>query len=612
MRVRKFLLFFFFISACCMPLFAQVKFSTVISNRQVGKGDFLQVQYLVENAGSIQSFTPPVFNGFTVVSGPMQESNITVQNGSMSKVEGISYTLKPTAAGKFTVPGATAVVNGKQLHSNSVLVTVTNAPLRATSPSPTNPLFNLGLPEEAPEVDEEYILRKGDKAVDKIKNNLLVKLDVSKTTCYVGEPVVATYKLYSCLKSESRVTRRPSLSQFSVYDMVQPEANSPTIEKLNGKLYNVHIIRKVQLYPLQDGSFDLDPVELDNTVQFLRLEGGSGKTATEPSLDDYINGISNGRMEEQQVTLASKPVTITVRPLPAAGKPDFFDGAVGKFTISASLPRTDIPANETGVLEVTVKGQGNLTLINAPQVHWPAGVEGNESTVKENLDKTIAPITGTKVFSYSFVCKQKGTITIPPVAFAYFDPAQNAYKTIYTDSFAVNISKGARKRGWFHAAGNDVQKNEAVFNWQQWWWLVPLAAAVLLGLFLFSRRKKSTLKKTTTVPAAEKTVAAAPVDHFEGARLALAAVNSQLFYKETGRATWQLLAEKFNLTTSQLNKPVVIRLLQQHHAPKETIQLLENVLNDCELALYTPVHTENDMRLTLEKAEALQQQLTMV
>jgi len=101
----------------------------------------------------------------------------------------------------------------------------------------------------------------------------------------------------------------------------------------------------------------------------------------------------------------------------------------------------------------------------------------------------------------------------------------------------------------------------------------------------------------------------APKDKFEAARFALAAVNSQLFYKETGKAVWHILAEKLNLSSSQLNKPVVVRLLQQANTSPETIQLLETVLNDCELALYTPVHTETDMRQTLERAEKLEKLL---
>ncbi|MEP6747273.1 MAG: BatD family protein [Bacteroidota bacterium] len=607
MRASKFLLSLSLIIAFCIPVCAQVKFSTIINDKEVGKDDYLQVQYIVENASSVESLAPPVFNGFTVVSGPMQQTGMSIINGATSKYEGVTYILKPSATGSFTIGGATATVNGKSMHSNSVTVTVTNAASRQSNPV-ANP-FGLALPEEAPEeVDEEYILRKGESAADKIKNNLFVKLDVNKTTCYAGEPVVATYKLYSRLKSESRITKRPSLSQFSVYDMVQPEANNPSVEKLNGKLYNTHIIRKVQLYPLQDGSFDLDPVEVDNTIRFLRLEGSNGKISMQQLINDYMNGVTDGKMEEQQVTLASKPVTITVKALPAEGKPVSFDGAVGKFTISALLPKIDITANETAVFDVILKGQGNLTLINGPPVQWPKDVEAYEPTVKENLDRTVAPISGTKLFEYSFTPKQPGKIIIPPVEFSYFDPAANAYKTIRTDSIVADVAKASKKSNQVTFATDANQSSSAGnFKWIRLLWLLPLLAVAFLAL-LFNRKKNTPVKNNIAAaparPVTDKDVIV-PADPFEGAKHALAAVNSQLFYKETGKATWHILAEKFNLTSSQLNKPVVIRLLQQGNQPAETIQLLENVLNDCELALYTPVHTENDMRHTLEKAERL-------
>ncbi|GAC1450182.1 MAG: BatD family protein [Chitinophagaceae bacterium] len=611
MRIRKFLLSCSII-AFCIPASAQVKFSTIINDKEVSKDDYLQVEYMVENASSVESLTPPAFNGFTVVSGTMQQTGMSIVNGTVTKSEGVSYVLKPSATGKFSIAGATAIVDGKLMHSNRVTVTVTNASPKQSNPN-TNPLFGFAVPEEVPEVNEEYILRKGENAEDKIKNNLLVKLDVSKTTCYAGEPIVATYKLYSRLKSESRVTKRPSLSQFSVYDMVQPEANNPSIEKFNGQLYNVHIIRKVQLYPLQDGSFDLDPVEVDNTVRFLRLEGGGNKISMQQLLDDYMNGVTDGKMEEQQISLSSKPVTITVKPLPAAGRPVSFDGAVGKFTLSAMLPKVEIAANETAVLQVLLKGQGNLTLINAPKVQWPQGIEGYEPTVKENLDRTVAPINGSKLFEYSFTSKQTGRIIIPPVEFSYFDPSASAYKIIYTDAIVTEISKAAKKTKKHEtlADNNDQRSAGSGFNWLKLWGLLPLVVVAVLALFL--KHKKNTASKYSIItpahPEAGKEIMIT-VDPFEGARHALSAVNSQLFYKETGGATWHLLAEKFNLTSSQLNKPVVIRLLQQSNASPETIQLLENVLNDCELALYTPVHTENNMRLTLEKAEKLKTALS--
>jgi len=610
MHSGKLLFFFFLITVFSVPAIAQAKFSTVIDEKEVGKGDYIQVQYIVENASTVESLTPPAFKGFTVVSGPMQQNGMSIINGAVSKYEGITYVLKPLATGKFVIGGATAVVDGKQVRSSSVTVTVTNAPPKPSNIS-NNPFFGLSVPEEAPEVNEEYILRKGESAAEKIKNNLLVKLDVSKTSCYVGEPIVATYKLYSRVRSESRVTKRPSLSQFSVYDMVQPEANNPSVEKLNGKLFTTHIIRKVQLYPLQDGSFDLDPLEVDNTVSFLRMENdNSNKISMQQLMNDYMNGVSDGKLEEQQVSLASKPVTITVKPLPLTGKPFSFDGAVGKFTISASIPKMQIAAGETAALQVILKGQGNMTLINAPQIQWPTGTEGYEPTVKESLDKTIAPISGSKLFEYTFTAKQAGTVVIPPIEFSYFDPAANAYKIIHTDSIVAQISQSLKKSKPFTTDKKQDIDGDGL-RWSKLLWILPVLAIAVLVLLLTGKKKKAVKRPSGIIPVAPVSEQTTPhaADPFEGARHALAAVNSQLFYKETGRATWQILSEKFHLTSSELSKPVVVRLLQQSNAPVETIQLLEKVLNDCELALYTPVHTENDMRITLEKAEQLERLL---
>src|SRR6201999_3240685 len=100
------------------------------------------------------------------------------------------------------------------------------------------------------DIDREFVLKPGENIRDKVRKNLFVKVQVDRNTCYVGEPIVATYKLYSRLNAESRVTKRPSLNGFSVYDMIDPGADAVSVEKLNGKAYTVHTIRKTQLIPL--------------------------------------------------------------------------------------------------------------------------------------------------------------------------------------------------------------------------------------------------------------------------------------------------------------------------------------------------------------------------
>ena len=55
-------------------------------------------------------------------------------------------------------------------------------------------------------------------------------------------------------------------------DLQQPDNTSYQIEKLNGRDYNVYIVRKVQLYPLLAGDLELGSAEVENNVRFIREE----------------------------------------------------------------------------------------------------------------------------------------------------------------------------------------------------------------------------------------------------------------------------------------------------------------------------------------------------
>jgi hypothetical protein len=592
-------------------LLAQAKFNTIVNEKEIGKNDYVQVEYIVENAEAVEKITPPSFNGFKVVSGPSQLQGMSFVNGALSKYEGISFMLQPTTIGKLTIAGASAVVNGKNLKSNSVTVVVSNNPA-SKSPN-TGPSFNWTLPDLSQfqeEVNEDFILKPGESVAFKIQNNLFPRLEVNKTTCYEGQPIVATYKLYSRLKSESKVTKRPTLNGFSVYDMIAPGSGDTRVEKINGKLFNVHIIRKVQLYPLQAGTFELDPVELDNKVRFLRVNSKSG--SMQQLLDEYSNGNDVPKMEDQEIVLSSKPVTITVNALPVKNRPTIFDGAVGKFTIQATVIPNTIAANETAKLQVQIKGEGNLPLINAPAINWPTGVEAEEPEVNEMTDKSIAPITGTKVFEYAFSAKQPGTLKIPSITWCYFDPADGSYKTVRTDSVILTVT-AAVKNETKKVTTNNSPITSNSFNWLGLLWALPV---ILVGALFFVFWKSNQKKKKQAIAASiakqQEQKASIITDPFSGARMAIYDGNSQLFYKEVGNTIWNTLSAKLSITTSQLNKPVVIDLLQKKNMSATSIQQFEMVVQDCEMALYTPNHSEANMKNTLQNASDFLAQLNVL
>src|SRR5258708_6191621 len=87
---------------------AQVKFSASVSSPQISKNEFVQLKLTVENAKEVQHITPPVFKNFTLVSGPNQESGMTMMNGDVKQFVALSYILKPKSPGNFTIAAAKA------------------------------------------------------------------------------------------------------------------------------------------------------------------------------------------------------------------------------------------------------------------------------------------------------------------------------------------------------------------------------------------------------------------------------------------------------------------------------------------------------------------------
>ena len=251
----KFFFFWGFLVAIGLynTVYAQAKFTVVCPEKKIGKNDLLQIQFTVENASNVETINPPSFKNFSVVNGPDQQSSMSNINGKVDQSVSLSFILKPQSVGKFTIGSATAKADGKEFQSNPVNIEVTNASTKSSSSSANSlanslsPFGNLNFdfaPEPTAPRFDDYILKKGENITDKVKKNLFVKLDVSKTSCFVGQPIVASYKLYTRLRSESTITDAPSFNGFSVSDLELNENNSSGIEKYNGRDYNVYTLRK--------------------------------------------------------------------------------------------------------------------------------------------------------------------------------------------------------------------------------------------------------------------------------------------------------------------------------------------------------------------------------
>ncbi|MEO5985089.1 MAG: BatD family protein, partial [Ferruginibacter sp.] len=341
---------------CCFTSEAQVRFSASLTPPVISEDDFTTIRFELENADNIQNITPPSFSHFILISGPFQESGMTNINGKVTNHFSISFVIKPKNRGSFKILPAAAKINGKTFYSNQVILTVTKSTgiPRSVQPFTTNRFF-----EQRPlSTFNDYIFKEGENVAEKVNKNMHLRLEVNKTSCYIGEPVIATYKLYTRLKSESKLTQNPSFNGFSVVDLQAPDVTVSAIDKFKGREYHVYTIRKAQLYPLQAGKIELESAELENKIQFIKESyAKTNEDIFSDVFEDFANAsVSPEAVIDQTVILKSKPVSIEVKPLPENGKPAIFKGAVGQFEIETSLEVQGFSADKSGKLIVMISG----------------------------------------------------------------------------------------------------------------------------------------------------------------------------------------------------------------------------------------------------------------
>ncbi len=182
-------------------------------------------------------------------------------------------------------------------------------------------LFNE--PDAQKEYQKNSTLQPGENPETKIRSLIFIKTSVSKKSCFVGEPIMVTYELYTAVSCHSKVTKQVAFSNCSVIEMTSVDEPEKTVKE-NGVIYRVQLIRKVQLIPLQAGDLAIPPATISNDVSFSTIENPYAEKS-------YTAEVSS---TESKVVVDSLP----------DHQPEGFTGITGKFSITAKTDSTEIAA----------------------------------------------------------------------------------------------------------------------------------------------------------------------------------------------------------------------------------------------------------------------------
>lgn len=544
-------------------------------------GDQFRLSYTVTTQ-KVKDFRAPSIKGFDVLMGPSrsQQSNTQIVNGNVTSTSSITFTyiLMANNAGEYTIPGASIIVDGDQMVSNSVRIKVLpqdQGSSNSSSSSSTHSSSGTGVSNQ----------------------DLFITASASKTNVYEQEAFVLTYKIYT--RESNLQLNNAKLPDFKGFHSQEIEMTTNarwTPEHYQGRNYYTTVYRQFVLFPQQSGKLYIDPAQFQMTV-------GKPVQSDDP-FDAFFNGGSN--VIEIKKSISTPKIAINVNPLPA-GKPADFSGGVGEFNISSSINNKELKTNDAITIKLVISGTGNLKLISNPEIKFPDDFEVYDPKVDNQVRLTREGLTGNKVIEYLAIPRHAGTYKIPGVSFSYFDIRSKSYKTLKTEEYVINVEKGAGNADQVIAnftnkedlkvLGEDIRyikQNEVTlqpkgsfFYGSMTYWLFYIIPALAFIIFFIIYRKQAAENANVAKMRTKKANKVA-TKRMKLAGKLLSGNKKDAFYDEVLKALWGYISDKLNIPVSRLSKDNIEEKLRNHGVNEELIKEFLNALNDCEFARFAP------------------------
>ena len=567
---------------------------SVSAPSHVAAGENFRVAYTI-NTSDVEEFRMGgVQDGLEVIAGPYTSSQSSYQmiNGhtSSSSSVTITYTLYAAKNGSFTIGASHAVVGGKRLSSRPVKIQVSGHAQR------TNGAPNM----HGQDSYDQPRMRSAGSAIS--GSDLFIKVSASKKRVHEQEPILLTYKVYTQVDLTQLEGKMPDLKGFHTQEVPLPQQKTFHSETVNGRPYKCVTWSQYVMYPQMTGRLEIPSITFKGIVV--------QQNRNVDPMEAFFNG-GSGYVEVKK-DIKAPGITLQVDPLPQ--RPANFSGGVGKFNISASLDKKEVKAGEPITLRVVVGGIGNLKLLKQPVVNFPKDFDKYDAKVTDKTRLTANGVEGNMVYDFLAVPRNQGSYTIPSVELTYYDTSKNAYKTIKTQPFKVEVEKGdgtSAESEDFASQDKDIHtiklgkvvqhKADEMFFGSFGYWislLIPLIAFVVL-LIVFRRRA---IENADIVKKRSNRAGKIATKRLRLANKLMLQGKQGEFYDEVMRALWGYMSYKLNMPAEKLNRDNIRETLGRHFVDDATIEKFTTALDECEFERYAPGDAAGNMNRTFESA----------
>jgi len=438
--------------------------------------------------------------------------------------------------------------------------------------------------------DTQYFLKSGDQPEQIINSNLFIKATLSKTSCYINEPIKIDYKLYTRLRSQSSVLKQPAFTGGSITELTPKEPVSFT-ELVNGKVFKVYLIRSVQFIPLQTGSIELGNVSVQNKVGLMK-----------PGL----NNPYDGEVIERIVTLQNQPISIAVKPLPSSSIKASSGVAIGQFSINTYTDTNTLSKGDVGNFYISIKGIGNIKSIAEPIINWPTEYQTFDSKTNEQINTTVFPQEGEKIFTIPFLCNKIGYQSLPKVSFTYFDIKYNAYKTISSEPLHLNITNA-------DPAITKVNQPKVDLTNKRYLWIVFGIAALVLLSWLWNEKFKKRKTVVTETQVEESETVEIPLTDYRLLITQMIKQKDNAFIDALAIHFKQYLYQRFSIGQDVIiSNTALLKVLHQKGIDENIVQEIKSILDEMNLAAYTPASSADATFILKDRVLAVMDKIEAV
>ncbi|MFG0286772.1 MAG: BatD family protein [Rhodopirellula sp. JB044] len=419
------------ITTAIAPIGSAAELTAGLSSRETYVGEPILLTLQISDVREIPRPKIPEIDGLQIrpLGSPSRSSQTLIENGRMTQTSSVllRYTVVAERPGEFEIPAIRLSTSGEKL---------TSQPLRfVATQSETGDL-------------------------------MFVEIQGKQDRVYVGEPLDLTLKIwlrpyrdrqYETTLNEgsmwSTLSRRTSWGSFEskmqdLHDQRKRPGGREVLRQDNEGIKRSYYLYEIDttIYPKRPGQIDASDVRIvvDYPVQLGR---------SRDPMDAFFGGSSLSRLLEDDdfgspfgprlSITKTRPIEATagvdateVLPIPTQGRPDSFQGAVGRYELTARTNSRSVAAGEPIKLQLAVRGEGPLELVQAP----PLDILNEDFRVDQ---QPLAGFVqdGAKYFTTTIRPRTPAVTEIPSIRMSFFDPESETFQTVATEPIAITVSE---------------------------------------------------------------------------------------------------------------------------------------------------------------------------